>query len=116
MLYQVSSTLEKVTAEGVKWTPSHHMTQRYPISEQRFDTSAALQRACVDSSVHIPAQWALGPARNTHTHTHTQTDTGMYNVQGGAMLPVRSGDERSHYGVRLDMALSTALSELGQTH
>lgn len=103
MLYRVSSTLKEVTAEGVKWTPSHHMTQWYPISEQRFDTSAALQSACVGSSVHISAQWGFGSVRKSHTHTHR----GLNNEQGGALFPVRSGVKRSNDSVRLDVALGS---------
>lgn len=62
------------------------MAARCPISEQRFDTSAALQGGM------------CGLKRHRHTHT--------YNVQqGGALFPVRNGDERSHSGARLDMAL-----------
>lgn len=41
--------------------------------------------------------------RFTHTCMHTQTR----HVQcAGAMFPLKSGDERSHNGARLDLALS----------
>lgn len=39
----------------------------------------------------------------THTHTHR----GLNNEQGGALFPVRSGDKRSNYSVRLDVALGS---------